>query len=49
MEEFILETNADHVIILGKVQRKMNTLEISNQGESTSRNVENQCFSGGIL
>jgi hypothetical protein len=34
---------------LGKVQRKMNTLAISNQGPSTSRKVENQGVGGGIL
>jgi hypothetical protein len=28
-------------IILGKFQRKMDTFSVSNQGASTSRNVEN--------
>jgi hypothetical protein len=49
MEEFMLETNVDPEIILGKVQRQMNTLSISHQGPSTSRSVENQATSGGIL
>jgi hypothetical protein len=40
MEEFIIETNVDLDIILGKVQRKMNNLTIENQGTSTSKNIE---------
>jgi hypothetical protein len=42
MEEIMLETDVDPEIILGKVQRQMDTLAISNQGASTSRNVENR-------
>jgi hypothetical protein len=49
MKEFMLETNVDSEAILGKVQRKMNTLSISQQGPSTSRTVENQGIGGGIL
>jgi hypothetical protein len=49
MEEFMLETNVDPEIILGKVQRQMNTLSISHQGPSTSRSVENRGTGGGIL
>jgi len=49
MEEFMVEKNVDPDIILGKVQREVNTLAISNQGMSTSRNVENQGVGGGIL
>jgi hypothetical protein len=49
MEEFMLETNVDPEIILGKVQRQMNTLAISHQGPSTSRTVENRGTGGGIL
>jgi hypothetical protein len=37
----MLETNADPEIILGKVQRQMNTLTISDQGVSMSRKVKN--------
>jgi hypothetical protein len=53
----MLETYVDHDIILEKVQRQMDNIAISNQGASTSRNVENQRtrnvenrgFGGGIL
>jgi len=41
MEEIILETCVNPDIILGKFQRKMDTFSVSNQGASTSRNVEN--------
>jgi len=41
MEEIILEIDVDPDIILGKFQRQMHSLGISNQGEYTSRNVEN--------
>jgi hypothetical protein len=57
MEEIMLETDADPDIILGRVQREMDTLTISNQGASSSRrnedqrtrNTENQGIGGGIL
>jgi hypothetical protein len=37
----MLETYVDPEIILGKVQRQMDSIAISNQGAWTSRNVEN--------
>jgi len=42
MEEFMLETNLDPEIILGKVNRQMDTLGITHQVPSTSRNVETE-------
>jgi hypothetical protein len=44
----MLETNVDHDIILGKVKRQMNTLSITHQAPSTSRNIENKKTSGGM-
>jgi hypothetical protein len=41
MEEYMLETNVDPKIILGKIQRQMTILSISHQGPSTSISVEN--------
>jgi hypothetical protein len=49
MEEYMLETNVDPEIILGKVQRQMTSLSISPQGPSTSRSSENRAIGGGIL
>jgi hypothetical protein len=57
MQEIMFETNVDTEIILGKVQRQMDTLNISDQGTSTSRkavyqrerNTEKQGIGGGIL
>jgi hypothetical protein len=49
MEEYMLETNVDPEIILGKVQRQMTNLSISPQGPSTSRSFENRAIGGGIL
>jgi len=42
MEEITLEIDANPKIILGKVQRQIDTLNISDQGASTSRKVEDQ-------
>jgi len=39
MEEYMLETNVDPEIILGKVQRQMKTLALSSQGPSTSKHT----------
>jgi hypothetical protein len=57
MEEIMLETDVDPNIILGKVQREIDTLTISDQGASSSRRIEDQRtrntgdrgISGGIL
>jgi hypothetical protein len=40
MEEIMIETNVDPDIILGKFQREMTNLTITNQGASSSNNVE---------
>jgi hypothetical protein len=48
-KEYILETNIDPGINLGKVQKKMNNLSISPQGISTSRIVKIKSNKGGIL
>jgi hypothetical protein len=49
MEEYILETNVDPGIILGRVQRKMFGFSISPQEASTSRSFENRGIGGGIF
>jgi len=49
MKQYMLKTNDDPGIILGKVQRQMTTLSISPKGASTSRSVENQETGWGIL
>jgi hypothetical protein len=41
MEKYMLDTNVNLDIILGKIQRQMTNLSISPQGPSTSRNSEN--------
>jgi hypothetical protein len=53
----MLEKDVDPEMILGKFQRKMDNLAITNQGASTSRtdenigtrNIENKGIGGGIL
>ena len=45
----MLETNVDHMIILGKVQIQMTNLSVSPQGPSTSKSFENQGIGGEIL
>jgi hypothetical protein len=42
MEEIMLETGVDPDIILGRVQRQMDNLAISNQEASSSRRNEDQ-------
>jgi hypothetical protein len=49
MEEYMLETNANPKIIMGKVQRQMTSLSISPQAPSTSRSYENREIGGGFL
>jgi hypothetical protein len=49
MEEYMIETNVDLEIILGKVQRQMFGFSISPQGPSTSRSSKNRGIGGGIL
>ena len=44
----MIETNVDPEIILGNVQREMGNLTISNQGSSSSKNVEKREI-GGIF
>jgi hypothetical protein len=40
MEEYMLKTNVDPKIILGKVQRQMTSLALSSQFTSNSRTIE---------
>jgi len=40
MEEIMIEKNVDPNIILGKFQREMTNHTITNQGSSSSNNVE---------
>jgi hypothetical protein len=49
MEEYMLETNVDPEIILGKVQRHMTSLALSSQVPSTSRNTEGRGVGGGFF
>jgi hypothetical protein len=49
MEEYMLETNVDPKIILGKVQRHMTSLALSSQGPSTSRSTEDEKLGEGFF
>jgi hypothetical protein len=49
MEEYMLDTNANPKIILGKVQIQMFGLSISPQGPYASRSYENKGIGGAIL
>jgi hypothetical protein len=40
MEGYMLESNVDPEIILGRVQRQMTSLSVSSQVPSTSREIE---------
>jgi hypothetical protein len=44
MEEYMIETNSDPEITLGKVQRQMNNMLISPKGPCTSISYENQAI-----
>jgi hypothetical protein len=39
MEGYMLESNVDPKIILGKIQRQMTSLSVSSQVPFTSRNI----------
>jgi hypothetical protein len=49
MEEYMLETNVDPEIILGKVQRQMTSLTLSSQGPSTSRSTKVEQLGEGFF
>ena len=49
MVEYVLETNVDHEIILGKVQRQMTSLALSSHGPSSSRSTKGGAVGAGIF
>ena len=49
MEEYMLETNVDLEIILGKLEIQITSMYISPQGPSTSRSSKNRATRGGII